>query len=244
MPRLVPSTVAIACMFAARAAHAYRPFEGTDADVAEIGEIELEIGSLLDEQTHGATAYEPSVIFNYGFAPLYEIVIEVDEFLPLGATADDSFMAAELLVKHVLREGCLQNGRGPSLALETAVLLPSMPIRGTDQAGWSVAIIASQRWSSISVHLNVKGILQRDRQLAAVASAIIEGPNKWDVRPVAELLVEREEDQGRTASALAGVIWRVSPDLAFDGAALVRRELGAATVEARVGLTWTFAMER
>jgi hypothetical protein len=212
--------------------------------VAETGELDLELGSLVGARTHGATIYEPGGIFNYGFAHSYEFVVELDGVVPLGSAAGDSFLAASVLVKHVLREGSLQDGRGPSLAVELGVLLPALPMRGIDDAGCSVAFIASQRWSPLAVHLNVEGVYQRDRRFAARASVIIEGPNRWRVRPVAEFLAERDEDQAQTTSALVGAIWRVSPDLAFDGAALVQRELGATMVEARVGLTWAFAIDR
>ncbi|MFB9263141.1 hypothetical protein ACFFWD_08165 [Bradyrhizobium erythrophlei] len=46
--------------------------------------------------------------------------------------------------------------------------------------------------------------------------SIIEGPSKWTVRPVEELLYEREFGQEETFSGLVGLIWQVSDKLAFD----------------------------
>ena len=45
---------------------------------------------------------------------------------------------------------------------------------------------------------------------------IIEGPNKWKVRPVAEIFYEKEFGLEETISGLVGVIWQVSDKLSFD----------------------------
>lgn len=54
------------------AAHAYRPFDGTDAAVAKPGEIEIEIelgpAEYLREGSE-RTLFAPSARFNYGIAP-------------------------------------------------------------------------------------------------------------------------------------------------------------------------------
>lgn len=58
----------VALLAVAHDAHAYRPFDGTDADVAEPGEIELHLGPLQGVRTHGANVYAPGLVFNYGLA--------------------------------------------------------------------------------------------------------------------------------------------------------------------------------
>jgi hypothetical protein len=55
------------------AAQAYRPFDGTDAAVAETGEVEIELGPveyLRDE------ADRANVRIKYGFTPGWEAVLE------------------------------------------------------------------------------------------------------------------------------------------------------------------------
>src|SRR6476661_2628758 len=60
-----------------RLAEAYRPFDGTDADVAEPHEIELEIGPV-GYHRHGDDQFlvAPAIVLNYGFAPRFEAVLE------------------------------------------------------------------------------------------------------------------------------------------------------------------------
>ena len=56
-----------------REAWAYRPFDGTDAAVAETGEVEIELGPV-EYLREGAerTLLAPNVRINYGFIPGWE----------------------------------------------------------------------------------------------------------------------------------------------------------------------------
>jgi len=59
------------------AAQAYRPFDGTDAAVAETGEVEIELGPveyLRDGADRSLLA--PNVRINYGFTPGWEASLE------------------------------------------------------------------------------------------------------------------------------------------------------------------------
>src|SRR5271169_266512 len=64
---------------------AYRPFDGTDAAVAGVGEVEIEfqpVGALRA----GATSAVSEAIFNYGFAERWELVLQgTAQSLPEGA---------------------------------------------------------------------------------------------------------------------------------------------------------------
>lgn len=203
---------------------AYRPFDGTDADVAETGEIELEVGPLQLERETGKTQYIPGFVFNDGIAPGYELVVDVDY---------DHIALSDVLVKHVLREGKLQGKTGISLAVETGVLLPGVPAHDTE-AGWSLALIASYRWELITLHLNGLVTYQRDRTLGGFGSLIAEGPAGWPVRPVVELLAG---NGGETA--LGGAIWQATGRLAVDGGVVYERESSTNGAELRLGVTIT-----
>jgi hypothetical protein len=229
---------AAAWLAGAPTAHAYRPFDGTDADVAETGDIELEIGPGQAERLQGTTTYTPNSVFNYGFAEGFELVVDFDG--SVGGDTDTQ-LASDVLVKHVLHEGSLQDKWGPSLALETGVLLPNLPVHGSE-AGWIATLIASQRWDALTIHVNATGLYQRDRKLGGFASVIGEGPADWTVRPVTELLVAHEGDGGNSGSALGGVIWQKSKTLAFDAAVLLERDNGAFGAGVRVGFTWAIAI--
>jgi hypothetical protein len=235
--------IAIAILACPRDAAAYRPFDGTDADTAELDTIELEIGPLQASHADGSNSYEPGFVFNYGFAPGFELVFDIDgDTIP-----DSSRLVTDVQVKHVLREGTLQDGAGPSVALETGPLLPTLPRRGVDgthNAGWDADLIVSYRWEPITVHANFYGAYDRDRQLTGYISTILEGPETWRVRPVAELLVEKHAGPYgyEEASALGGVLWKKSDHLVFDAALRGIREGGDNGIEIRAGLTVAFGI--
>lgn len=218
-------------------AHAYRPFDGTDADIAEVGELELEVGPAQLERLDGATMYTPASVINYGIADGFELVTDLDGVVGGGT----SLFASDVLVKYVVRDGSLQDRAGPSLAIETGALLPDLPVRDSG-FGWIATLIASQRWDHMTVHVNATGFYQRAHQLGGFASVIGEGPRAWPVRPVTELLIGHAGDHEDLASALAGAIWQHDKNLSFDVAVLGERAHGASGVAARVGFTWAVSI--
>ena len=55
---------------------AYRPFDCTDAAVAAVGEVEIELqpaGRLRDET--GTSLIAPATVFNYGFSEGWEAML-------------------------------------------------------------------------------------------------------------------------------------------------------------------------
>jgi hypothetical protein len=142
-------------------AEAYRPFDGTDAAVAETGEIEIELGPI--EYLRGGaerTLLAPDLRINYGFIPGSEAALEGK--LTHGLTAGvpgTSLVESQALLKGVLREGTLQEKPGPSIATEFGVLLPGI----NDQHGTGAVLngIVSQRWDWGTVHLNAQIELTR-----------------------------------------------------------------------------------
>ena len=107
-------------------AQAYRPFDGTDAAVAETGELEIEFGALeyLREAVERAL-FAPNLRINYGFTPGWEAVLEgqVAHGLTAGIPGT-SVVGSGAFLKGVPREGSLQEKPGPSVATEFGVLLP------------------------------------------------------------------------------------------------------------------------
>ena len=62
-----------------RFAFAYRPFDSTDADVVDKGEIEIEVGLFNASYDKGNDKiYVPSLIFNYGLSNTLELVSEFE----------------------------------------------------------------------------------------------------------------------------------------------------------------------
>jgi len=224
-------------------ARAYRPFDSTDAAVAAKGEMEIEFGPLgFVKEGTDRSLVAPSVIFNWGFADRWELVLEGRNFVQLDTHASPRFSIEDnaLSLKTVLREGALQEKTGVSIASELGTLLPA--INGESGAGVQEAIIVSQRWPDLTVHLNGAVAWTRAHRLGLFGGAIFEVHDAWAVRPVAEVFVEGEHDMPTTVSGLVGAIWRVRDGLSFDAGLRLARAGGVNTTEVRAGLTWAFSI--
>jgi hypothetical protein len=159
---------------------------------------------------------------------------------PLSPSGPTVLTAAGAFLKHVLQPGSLQDKSGPSVATEFGVLLPDST--GDSGFGASLAGIVSQRWDWGTIHLNGEAALTRDHHADVFVGAILEGPSKWTVRPVAEVFYEREFGQQETVSGLVGLIWQVSDKLAFDVAFRHALTNNHPVNEIRAGLTFGFPL--
>ena len=240
------AALALASVFAGVSdpAWAYRPFDGTDAAAAETGQVEIELGPV-EYLREGAerTLFAPDLRINYGFTADWEASIEgeVAHGLTVGIPGT-SVVAGEALLKHVLREGSLQDKPGPSIASEFGALLPGI----NDEHGTGAVLdaIASQRWDWGTLHLNAQIELTREQHADYFLDTIIEGPQDWVVRPVSEIFYERDIGMFRTRSALIGGIWQVQDNIAVDfalrGALLNDHTVG----EIRAGVTFAFGVTK
>jgi hypothetical protein len=238
---LVPAVV-LACWCGA--AQAYRPFDGTDAAVAETGEMEIELGPV-EYLRDGAdrTLLAPNLRINYGFTPGWEASLEGDAAhgVTVGVPGA-SLIEAEALLKGVLREGSLQEKPGPSIATEFGILLPGI----NDEHGTGAIVdgIASQRWDWGTVHLNAQIALTREQHADYFLDTIIEGPHDWVVRPVSEIFYERNVGLFRTRSALIGTIWQVQDNIAIDFGLRRARVNDHTMGEIRAGVTFAFGVTK
>jgi hypothetical protein len=230
---------------------AYRPFDSTDAAVADLGELEVELGpgGFRRSETE-RTLIAPAVVLNYGFSKNWELVWEGQVEHPF-APAEDTrsrLVGHSLFLKGVLREGVLQDKAGPSIATEFGVLLPGLNDEQGVGASWSG--IVSQRWSWGTIHFNVGAELTREQHGDVSVGTIVEGPYDWKVRPVAEVRYEREFNTRETLSGLVGLIWKVSDTLAFDIGlrhAWVNTDVDSGhhrETEIRAGLTFAISPEK
>ena len=84
MRRAVAAAIGIAVAWTPVAAHAYRPFDGTDADVAEAGEFELELGPAhFYGQGPHHYVIAPATVLNLGLVPRLELVVDAKQFFAL-----------------------------------------------------------------------------------------------------------------------------------------------------------------
>ena len=225
----------------ASTAEAYRPFDGTDAAVADQGQIEVELGlpEYLREPAARALI-APSLRLNYGFAPGWEAVVEGDIAHGLaGGIGGSRLIGTGAFLKTVLRDGTLQDKSGPSVATEFGLLLPG--IRDENGAGASLAGIVSERWEWGTLHLNASVALTREQHADLFIGLIAEGPHDWPVRPVAEVFYDRNIGSSQTAP-LSWARWQLKEDVAIDigirGARVNEHSAG----EIRAGITFAFSV--
>jgi hypothetical protein len=233
--------VAAFAVLAPAPAAAYRPFDSTDAAVADFRETEIEFGPVgFRRDDSGRTLISPAVVYNYGYAKNWELVIEGRGEHPLSGEDTRSRLVDDAVsLKGVLREGVLQGKTGPSVATEFGVLLPE--INGAPNAGASWAFIVSDRWSWGTVHFNAGVALTREQNNDVFVGTIVEGPNDWKLRPVAEIRYEREFGAKETYSVLAGLIWQARENLAFDLGVREAWVNARPETEIRAGVTFAFA---
>jgi hypothetical protein len=234
---------AVALCLVGRPAAAYRPFDGTDAAVANLNEVEIELQPAGRLQTGSqSTLIAPEVVYNYGFADRWEMVLQGQLETSLSPGGPTSLAAAGAFLKYVLRPGVLQDRSGVSIATEFGPLLPGV---NTDPGvGFSWAGIVSQRWDWGTAHFNVETNLTRDQHGEAFLDVILEGPSKWKVRPVFETFYDKIWTQSESRSVLLGAIWQVKDELSFDAAFRYALVNGHAVNEIRAGLTFAFKVDK
>lgn len=221
-------------------AMALRPFDGTDAAVAGKGVLEFEFGYLGLLREDGRTfLLSPALVANAGLMPGTELVAEGRIRTRLRGRPDGSGSALEdlaLSVKHVWRDGVLQDATGPSIASECGMLLPAA---AGERTGFACTGIVSQRAAQATLHVNGSVASTREHRRAGSLGVIVEGPRQGKLEPVFEATAGAADDGTRSRAALAGLIVALADNFAFDFGIRIAREGGMRVSEVRGGLTWS-----
>src|SRR5437660_3458851 len=129
-----PCLICLCLVVSTISASAYRPFDGTDAAVAEKGKIDIEMQPAgILKGASGSSLIAPAARFNFGLTKTWEAVLEGVLETPLSPTGPTTLTAAGAFLKGVLREGSLQDKTGLSIATEFGFLLPDS--RGDSRLG-------------------------------------------------------------------------------------------------------------
>ena len=247
LPDSVRVLLAVGIVLVPARAAAYRPFDGTDADVAEPKVFELELGPV-QYYRQGSQNFlnTPALVLNFGLGADTEFVIDANQFVAIGSLQDGvsrvSFLGDDVLLKHIFREGTLQEQTGPSIAAEGGVLTPE--VNGSAGVGGSLDIITSYRWAWGTAHWNEWFEYTRDHHADLFTGVILEGPHDWVVRPVSELFYDKDFAADQTASILVGAIWTVAESLSLDVALRGARIGDQYAAEVRLGFTWAIPLEK
>ena len=238
-PRVCAVAALATICLGATPALAYRPFDGTDADVAHRGEFELELGpSHFYRVARRNYLIAPATVLNLGILEETELVVDFNDFVALNPAPGAprvQLLDTDVLVKHVFREGVLQGCPGLSIALEGGPLTPE--INGTNAFGATLDAIVSYQWPALTLHFNEWAQYTRTHDALLFTGAIVEGPRDWVVRPVAETFYSHEWNVGDEASVLLGAIWELRESFTLDAGIRGARVDGENAVEIRVGFT-------
>jgi hypothetical protein len=208
--------VSLGALFCGDNALAYRPFVGTDAAVADLGELATEFGPAEPMRAASQRLLTSAdTVFNLGVAEGWEAVLQGQAVTLLSpGPLQTSLLGNEFSLKNIIRDGVLQEKDGPSIAVEFGPLLPG--INGEPGTGATLGGIVSNRWGWLTAHFNAAATVTRSHHADAFFGTIVEGPWDWPVHPVAEVFYERKQGVAETVSGLAGAIWQVNDELAFD----------------------------
>ncbi len=241
MRRLFASVLVTGVSLLASSAEAYRPFDGTDADVAERGSFELELGPAHWYDAGGRNyLVAPATVLNLGILEDTELVFDFEDFVALGPLEGRprvALLGTDVLVKHVFREGVLQGKSGLSFAVEAGPLLPEY--NGSEAFGASFNALFSYRWSWGTLHFDEWPSYTREHRLDVFSGIIVEGPHDWIVRPVSEVFFEKELHGAQAESVLLGAIGTVRESFVVDAAFRVARVGDTNAAEVRFGFTWS-----
>jgi len=235
-------------MAVTRRAFAYRPFVSTDAAVADLGEVEIELGvSALANGHRRVTLDAPELVVNLGILPDVELVGEFTLANDLTGDHPDAanrFQDSGVSLKWVARDGVLQDRSGPSVAVELEALLPTL--QGQDRPGAQLVGIVSDRLLGWTFHVNGGALVEPSGSEPGVLWGVIaERPLTGPWRAVAEINGMSVRGSRANNSALVGGVWSVPGpwllhELSFDFA--IRRGLSGAADDwgGTAGVTFAF----
>lgn len=229
-------------LFSPSLAWGYRPFVSTDAAVADLKEMEIELGYFnLARDRSKTTFIVPRVVLNYGLIRDVELVGELGvEEPPHGPVrlADPA-----LSLKAVLKEGALQEKPGVSFAVEVGPLLPSTK-KEESRFGFEGIGILSGKLDALTYHVNFGGGVDRAQTNPFMIWGVIaELPITPKLSLVGEINGESIRENSPDNSALIGFIWH-SPvsNLSIDAG--IRRGICRAAADwmFTTGLTFSFSV--
>ncbi len=223
--RLAPLLVltGLVALAPATSARAYL-IETNDARVADHGSFELELAPIGYYQLVVGDEYReliaPSMQLYLGIAPGWDLLyltrgygrIEGDPTQSAYSLSDQMVAFRTMLVRGRYSD---EGHEGPSLTLQTGVLLPG--VDAETGFGATIALLFAQQWDAGTLHLNAWVNLTHERLLNLFFTSCIEGPDAWTVRPVVEVWIDLVVDGDPTLSGLLGAVWDVSDDVALQG---------------------------
>ena len=226
-------------------AHAYRPFDLTDAEVAKRHNFEIELGPaefVSVDADHSLRL--PNLSINYGLATGRELTLEGANSFALQSTPGEPRAQREDLemsMKQVLRRGSLQDAPGPSLAIEGALLVPN---RDQQHLGGSANFILSSQSKLGASHFDLEGGRLPEGRNACSAGVIFEASDRFGLAPGIELKIEGVDGGAPEHSAILGLIYVPGEQAEYDVALRFAHSGDQEIFEIRCGFTFQFSVHR
>jgi len=240
---VMPWSLAVVLLFFSESvAWGYRPFVSTDAAVADVKEMEIELGYFNWERERGQNTFiVPKAVLNYGLIHNLELVGEFAVEEP--SRGPVRLADPALSLKAILKEGVLQEKDGVSFAVEAGPLLPSTN-KEEKRFGFEGLGIMSGKLGTLTYHLNFGGGVDRLQNNPFMLWGVIaELPIVEKLRLVGEINGESVRRNTPNNSALVGFIWEAPWQHAFIDAG-VRRGISHAAPDwmFTTGLTFNFSL--
>lgn len=241
---------AVIVWLAPRSAAAYL-LDLNDARVVELGSFEAELQPIgyytlaIGGEEH--TLIAPSLQAVVGLARDCDLLLLTRGYARLdGAPGESTYALADqmLAFRVMLRHGAYsdEGSEGPSLTLQTGLLLPG--IEADPDVGATLGLLFAQEGELGTLHANAWVNLTRDQTLEVFASAAIEGPPDWQVRPIVEVWIDLIAEGEPMASVVAGAWIDVTDDFAIEGGARVGGWEGWLDLEVRLAAWWRWQLWR
>ena len=220
-----------------------------DARVADYGTLEIEVQPagyfLVDSEGLQHYLVAPSIILYLGFAERLDLVVASRGFLLLneveGLQAYHSRESAVSL-RWLLLEGAYNDGEGPSLAIQTGVLLPNFGVDPTQSVGAQVGALFAQTTDMGTVHVNQWISRTAWESWDLFVPVAYEGPGDWPVRPLVEVWLDYDthpELGGTLLSLLLGAYVDLSETLTVGAGVRHANWSGEySELEVRLSLWW------
>ncbi len=183
--------------------------DANDARTVAPGGLELEFQPAGWYQTFGAEGERyliaPSVMVYAGLAEGWDLIVIGRGYLGIDGGDQTRYSITDngVYTRLLVREGSYAgDDTGPSIAIQLGVILPSW--RDEQGAGASAALLVSQEWTQLDLHVNVQVDRRRSGRPGMFATIALEGPLEWPVHGVVEAYVD-VEDGSRELSVLGAL---------------------------------------
>lgn len=220
--------------------------DANDARTLDPGALEMEVQPIgyfhvLTEDGEEHSLVAPSLMLYLGIDRGVDLIFLTRGFF----VVDDEVPAAEryrtwestiaLRVQLVPGRYSTDGIDGPSLVLQTGVMLPNVSGQG-EHPGAQLGLLLGQQWDAGTLHANVFATYTTWNSLDLFLAVAMEGPPDWSVRPLVEVWYDHDTYYGELLSGLVGLYVDATEHLTLELGGRIGGWDGYTELEARVSM--------